>query len=243
LGNPRPKYHKHFTRFRVIDLETTGNPIGSEVVEIGAGDLFRGDLIPVGSDLVRPGSEIFELGAAVHHITNDDVAHCRRLDELLPHYFDYDGTVGIDVFAAHNARFEKGFLGDAMPDDRTICTYKCAVRLFPKAPAHSNQVLRYWLQPKGLSSLLANMTHRALPDAYVTAAILRELLELATVEELVSWTQQPVLLPRVCFGKYKGLGWTELPLDYLEWIVEKSDLNEDVKFTATHYRANGRTVA
>ena len=62
--------------------------------------------------------------------------------------------------------------------------------------------------------------------------ILRELLKLASVDDLIMWSQQPVLLPRVCFGKHKGLVWSELPIDYLDWIVEKSDLNEDVKFTA-----------
>jgi exodeoxyribonuclease X len=233
---PKRKYHPHFTRFRVIDLETTGNPMGSEVVEIGACDLYRGEIILVGSDLVRPSSEIFELGAAVHHITNDDVARCQTLNELLPRYLDQDGTDGVEVYGAHKARFEKKFLGADLPDERTICTYKCSVRLLPKAPAHSNQVLRYWLR-LNISPLLANMTHRALPDAYVTAGILRELLKLASVEDLITWSQEPVLLPRVCFGKHKGLAWSELPVDYLDWIVEKSDMNEDVKFTANHYRS------
>jgi exodeoxyribonuclease X len=75
-----------------------------------------------------------------------------------------------------------------------------------------------------------------LPDAYVTAHILLELLHVATLEELVAWTTQPVLLPRVTFGKHRGGAWNEVPADYLGWIVEKSDLSEDVKFTAEHYR-------
>ena len=61
--------------------------------------------------------------------------------------------------------------------------------------------------------------------------ILRELLKLASVDDPIMWSQQPVLLPRVCFGKHKGLAWSELPIDDLDWIVEKSDLNEDVTTT------------
>ena len=61
--------------------------------------------------------------------------------------------------------------------------------------------------------------------------IFRELLKLASVDDPIMWSQQPVLLPRVCFGKHKGLAWSELPIDYLDWIVEKSDLNEDVTTT------------
>ena len=89
-----------------------------------------------------------------------------------------------------------------------ICTYKAALRLWPEAPGHGNQVLRYWLRPKDLDPVIASPPHRALPDAYVTAFILRELLELATVEELIAWTGEPALLPRVTFGQYRGVHGT-----------------------------------
>ena len=80
------------------------------------------------------------------------------------------------------------------------------------------------------------MPHRALPDAYVTAFILRELLELVTVEELIAWTDEPALLPRVTFGQHRGRAWDEVPLDYLAWIVDRSELGEDIKYTARHHR-------
>ena len=116
------------------------------------------------------------------------------------------------------------------------------MRVWPDAPAHNNQALRYWLKPKGLSPLVASTAHRALPDAYVTAFILRELLELATVEELITLTNEPVLLLRVAFGKHRGAEWGDVPSDYLAWIVEKSDLNEDVKFTASYHLRQRRQV-
>jgi exodeoxyribonuclease X len=213
------------------------------LVEIGAVDLYRGDTILVGSELVRPSCTILELGSAVHHLTNEDVAGCPSLDDLLPHYLDMDGAVDVGVFAAHNWPFEKQWLEHHLLGRPVICTYRCSARLFPDAPAHRNQVLRYWLKPKGLSSVLANMTHRALPDAYVTSFILRELLERASVEDLIGWSQEPLLLPKVCFGKYRGAAWSELPNDYLEWVAEKSDLNDDVKYTARHYLAVLRRMA
>ena len=52
-----------------------------------------------------------------------------------------------------------------------------------------------------------------------------------------------MLLPDpVGFGKYRGMRWDELPLDYLEWIIDKSDLNDDIKYTASHYRTKRRTA-
>jgi exodeoxyribonuclease X len=110
--------------------------------------------------------------------------------------------------------------------------HKAAVRLWPEAPGHGNQTLRYWLRPKGLNPVIVSMPHRALPDAYVTAFLIRELLEVVTVEELIALTREPALLPRITFQRYRGSNWDEVPADYLAWIAGKSELGGDVKYTA-----------
>ena len=222
--------------FRIVDLETTGTTPNDAVVEIGAVDLVGREIIPIGSDLVRPPVPIPPQASAVHQITDDDVSGCPSLEEFLPFYMDEDRDAGADVFVAHKWAFEAQWLGDHLQGRPAICTYKAALRLWPEAPGHGNQVLRYWLRPKGLSPVIANPPHRALPDAYVTAFVLRELLELATVEELIAWTGEPALLPSVTFGQYRGRGWDEVPLDYLAWIVDRSELGEDIRFTAQHHR-------
>jgi exodeoxyribonuclease X len=236
------RYNKYHSRFRTIDLETSANPLGSEVVEIGAVDLHHDDVILVGSDIVRPSCGIVEVGSACHHLTDSQVAGCPTFDELVGRYLDVEGATGVDIFVAHNWKHEGQWLDPYLLGRPVICTYKCALMVFPDAPAHRNQVLRYWLNPKGLNPLLANMTHRALPDAYVTTFLLRELLERAAIEDLIRWTQEPLLLPGVSFGKHRGSAWSDLPLDYLEWIIDKSDLNDDVKYTASHYRSKRRTA-
>ena len=43
------------------------------------------------------------------------------------------------------------------------------------------------------------------------------------------------LLPKVTFGKHRGQAWSELPGDYLSWLVNKSDMDADTKFTARHW--------
>ena len=78
-----------------------------------------------------------------------------------------------------------------------ICTYKAAIRVWPEAPGHSNQALRYWLKPRDFRSEFASPVHRAQPDAFVTSLILCELLRVATVDDLIAWTDEPVLLPTV----------------------------------------------
>src|SRR5689334_5343878 len=140
------------TRFRVLDLETTGLQPNAAVVEIGAVDLIGDEVGIIGSDLIRPPVPIPPEASAIHHISD----------------------AGVDVFASHNWQFDAQWLGEHLRDRPVICTYKCAMRVWPEAPAHNNQVLRYWLKPKGLDSTIGSMAHRALPDAYVTAFILRE---------------------------------------------------------------------
>jgi exodeoxyribonuclease X len=223
-------------RIRVVDLETTGTNPTDAVVEIAAVDLVGSEIVVVGSDLVKPFVPIPPEASAIHHITDDDVARCQPFEEHLPHYLDYSGDAGVSAFAAHNWRFEAQWLEEAIGTRPAICTYKCALRAWPEAPGHSNQTLRYWLKPRGLSGLVASTAHRALPDAYITAFILRELLQVASFEQLVEWTEKPALLRRVTFGKHRGSVWSEVPPDYLSWIIDKSDMDEDVKFTAAHYR-------
>lgn len=117
---------------------------------------------------------------------------------------------------AHNASFEQHFhYGGGRG---WIDTYKCALVVWPEAPSHSNQVLRYWLdldRSSGFDRAMAMPLHRALPDAYVTAHIFIRLLQERTIEEMVGISSRPALLRRIGFGKHKGLLFSEAPSDYL----------------------------
>jgi exodeoxyribonuclease X len=147
--------------------------------------------------------------SAVHHITDLEVMYCPSFEDRLPYYLDVFHAE-VDVFAAHNWRFESQWLGAHLDGRPAICTYKCALRVWPDAPAHSNQALRYWLRPEGLSPLIASVA---------------------------------LLLRRVGFGKHRGEPWSEVPSDYLSWVVGKPDMSEDVKFTAQHYLRQRREAA
>lgn len=78
-------------RFRIVDLEASGTTPNDAVVEIGAVDLLGGEIVIIGSDLVRPPVPIPPQASAIHHITDRDVAHCPQVEEILPFYMDGDG--------------------------------------------------------------------------------------------------------------------------------------------------------
>lgn len=236
-------------KIRVVDFETTGTPEDAvkAICEVGYTDFYpagdrepsmfdpqNGELSDTVSFLVNPVHPIPAVTRAIHHISDEDVAEAMSPVEALKLLMQ-DMQPG-DMFAAHNAEFEQSFFSGG--NHPWICTFKCAQHLFPEAPKHANQVLRYWLnvdEQPGFVTSKAMPPHRAGPDTYVTAYLLKELLKKASPEELVRLTTAPVLLQTITFGKHRGSKWKDLPFGYLDWIVNMSDLGEDEKHTARHY--------
>lgn len=224
---------------RVIDFETTGlePPPADAVVEIGWCDVRLTD---AGAELgvpyaviVDPGRPIPPVAMSIHHITDEIV---------VTHGIPWDDALLMlqagspDIFCAHMAKFEQQFF----PTDKPwICTWKCAQRIWPEAPAHSNQALRYWLSLQ-VDDALAMPPHRSGPDSYITARVLQRMLDDVLPADAVAWTLQPVLLTTVTFGKHRGVEWINVPLDYLQWIVNQAEMDLDVVHTARHYLNQAR---
>lgn len=218
------------TIFRCIDFETTGIPSAEDkhaIVEIGAIDLIVTEGSMILSDeafttLCDPGRPIPHEAMAVHHITDDMVKGAT-------------GSVADlgnpDFFVAHNADYERQFFPTAIP---FICTYKAALRLWPEATSHSLQFLRYHLALP-VDANLCQPPHRAGPDAYLGAVLMRRILQegRATIDEMVRWSDGHALLPRCPLFKHKGKKWEDVPTDYLDWIVNKpNDCTAEVKANA-----------
>lgn len=232
-------------RIRVIDLESTGfEPPAAAICEIGYVDVVSTatDLAELdcnfavtghpANHLCDPGHPIPPETSAVHHIVDRDVQGAPRADMILS---IIAGDPEIEILCAHNAKFERKFIRDEVTGGKPwICTYKCALRLWPDAPNHKNQTLRYFLRPPGLDRQIAFETHRAGPDAYVTAFTLVEALRLAPVEQLIAWSSEPALMPRVTIGKaHYGKLWTEVDDGFLHWVAVR-DFDEDVIHTVNH---------
>lgn len=215
---------------RVIDFETSGTePPDAEVCEVGLCDLCVEDraVMPAQSWLCQVKTMPPEV-RAIHHLT---LAECAEHD---PFNADRMFATPCDAVAAHNAEFETKFFTPPVP---LICTYKAALRAWPEAPSHSNGALRYWLEDNGaippLASAHTQPTHRAGPDAYVTAHILLALLNAGIKgNQMVGWTKEPALLPRCPIGKFRGKPWSEVEGGFLGWMLRQPDMEAGLKWNA-----------
>lgn len=104
-------------RFIAIDFETTGLKAYSDrIVEIGAVIFENGVAKSSFNTLVNPGIPISAAATSVNHITNEMVKDAPNeqaaIDELVN--FAKDAIEGNCYFCAHNARFDSGFLAEAL---------------------------------------------------------------------------------------------------------------------------------
>ena len=219
---------------RVIDLET-GGAGADDVCEIGwqdvrqaADGVWRLDG-QSGALLVNPGRPMSPDTLAVHHILDSQVAGAPFWKAVAPGVLRPEG--GVMALAAHRAAFEQRYCRPGLTGGAGwICTWKCALRLWPNLPRFSNQMLRYLRMPEGLVHELGLPAHRAGPDAYVTAHHLRDMLNQAGVTQLLAWSREPGLLPRVPAGPMRGRQWSELDDETLRAFARERDI--DARFSA-----------
>lgn len=220
---------------RVTDFETTGIPNDDEehsVIESAFVDVCAETKNILGStqSLVIPFTEMSIEALATHHISLKEASEI-GVSWKVAYDFLADTGGNTIVYVAHNADFEKQFFN---PEGSLwIDTYKVALVLYPDAPGHGNQVLKYFLGIENKAE--HHPPHRALPDCLVTAEILLKMAEHKTFNEMIHISKQVPYLTKINFGKHRGEKFENLPKDYLQWLSSQRDMDAAVIAAAKRY--------
>jgi exodeoxyribonuclease X len=231
----------------VWDVETTGlDHEKDSVVEVACVPLVQGVsdsgwcVRPGASSLVTPGRRVPPEARAVHHIGDEELRTAPQLPMAMA-----DIMMAVDVrgerfecLAAHNASFDRGFIGQYFPSDLPwLDTLRCAMHTWPDVPSYSNGTLFYWLGIDKTMPVTEARTHRALYDATVTAHLLRWMLQTHSLADLLDLQSRPVLQRTCRFGKHRGTAWSDVPRDYLGWVLRQDNppFEDDVVHTCRHW--------
>lgn len=239
--------------FTLIDVEATGNdPDHDQVVEIGAVRINAGKL-GFFDTLVNPGIEIPPGASAAHHITDVMVQGAPSITQAAADLRKFAGT---STLVSFNAAFEAGMLdrhlgkrgGRVGPmTGEWICLWRAASHLWPHAPGHSNQTLRYHfktdirdLPPEVMLCMTPGeplIAHRALHDALVSMCTFRRALAdmhathgIEALAEVKQFCDRPIHIECMQFGKYAGVRMREIPLEYLKFALARfHDMDWDLR--------------
>ncbi|MCU0452464.1 MAG: 3'-5' exonuclease [Bacteroidetes bacterium] len=161
--------------FVVVDVETTGmDPAHDRVTEIAMLRVRGSVLEDEFSTLVNP---LVSIPANITRITGIDnvmVRDAPTAREIAPYMREF---LGDDVFTAHNAAFDWGFVSHTLRRETglvianaQLCTVKLSRRILPHLPSKSLGVVAQHLE------IRIPERHRASGDAYATALVLIKFL-------------------------------------------------------------------
>lgn len=212
---------------RVIigDVETSDLSSDAGVVEIAWAETDTSlTILNTAYSLINPGRPISPAASGVHGLLDRHVECAPTLDEFVGSAFD-DGEI---LFAAHNAKYDLAFFGPRIKNlVGTLCTLKMARLIYPEAPDHKLQTLRYYLALEGGDS------HSAAGDVEVLVNLIKRMVADSNMNLIELWhlSQRPVMIDKISFGKHKGKNLRDLPRDYVRWLLTLPDLDDNLRFS------------
>jgi exodeoxyribonuclease X len=255
VSEPEAEPPEDQNSWRVTDTETTGMEKHDQVIEWAI-------VGPEGSwsHMFNPTVPIHCAARASHHITDEELKDKPIFLDWLAQCNGFEPFDNARYLIAHKSEFDVALLKqtgvpDAWFPEKTICTYRCSKHIWPDAPSHKNQALRYYFNldatctPEEKQVMQKLVAHRAPYDTIVTRGLLRLMLQEYTLYQLEQLTHTPFLVPMLNFGKHRGMLSEEVPLSYWTWLLgqgperieiingvkTKLGFDEDMRYTAQYY--------
>lgn len=214
----------------ILDTEThTLNGLPIEIayapIQIQAGKLSL-DREKMFDQLYSIGDEKISFGSmAVHHILESDLIG-------QPNFSSFELPADTTYIIGHNIDYDIRAIeqcGVNTSRIKAICTLALARLVWPDAEAHNISALIYMIS-KGSEKAreMLKGAHRADADIILTANILMHIiyhLKIQTIEELFEASEDARIPRSINFGKHRGTSISELPADYVQWLLRQEDLD------------------
>ncbi|MCX6989843.1 MAG: DUF3820 family protein [Chlamydiae bacterium] len=217
--------------FVCLDLETTGLvPETDHIIEVAAVLFTSEGIVKSFETLIDPGCPISPESMAIHHITDDMVKGKPSIADVLPQIIQF---VGRHTIVGHGITMDIAFLVQAakklsihsnLATQLFFDTLRLA-RLYGESPTNSLQKLREHF------NIPAEGAHRAMNDVLVNIEVFKFLtVNFKTKEQVEERLSRPIPLKTMPLGKHKGRPFAEIPVEYLQWAVNK-DFDQDLMFS------------
>lgn len=163
--------------FSVVDVETTGmHPQFNRIMDIGIVSVKNMQIVETWETLIDPKQDVPFFITYYTKLRYKDVEGKPTFDAMLE---EISTRLAQNVFVAHNVSFDYSFLANEFKrHDKEfnyprLCTVKLGRKLLPQlANAHLDALADHY-------NLKITQRHRALPDAYATAQILINFINIA----------------------------------------------------------------
>ena len=208
-------------RYIFGDTETTGLGKDAGIVEISWVETDENfNEVDRHYSLINPEKPIQPGAMGAHGITEAMVADSPTISEFMEeagYPLDVDGG----VLVAHNAAFDIVHFAPWMREPLTLCTMKAARVIYPEADNHKLTTLKYYLGLDGCH----DRAHSADEDVNVLMQLVKRMCQDAEcgLPELLHIQNIPRKIHKMSFGKHRGKALSELPKDYVNWLLTKAD--------------------
>jgi len=215
-------------KFVCIDCETTGLDVQQDrIIEVAAICFDFQNVYEEAESLIDPQCLIPETSIAIHHITPDMVTGKPTIDKVLPEIL---ALVSDHIIIGHGVQFDIDLLALAaerhsipcrIRENKFLDTLRMA-RLYGQCPINSLEYLRKHF------NIPEEGAHRAKSDVNVNKEVFKHLSRrFKTTRLLFEALSKPILMETMPLGKHKGRAFKDIPLQYLQWIVNK-DFDQDL---------------
>lgn len=231
-----------FKSCMILDTETTGKDYKTCDI-IDAGFVVRdGNDWAIFQELHKPViGGVPPAVSALCYITDDMVKDKPTFVDNKQTFTDVVDSYKQGYLIGHNCFYDMKVLerhGVDTSSHTWLCTWRLSKKLFGAVKDIEETNLPYLRFALSLSVPIDMMCHRAGNDSFITAKLLEVLVDIMEEQGIIDvnkeygqqikdFLDKPTISTHMTFGKHKGVAFTDIPVSYWQWAMEKTDWFND----------------